>query len=82
MVKRVTHPIFVDGLIIFLIAVMTTADGKFSSEESYKYVGPYILYWIKTGCAILASGLVALNGFRNRLYGSQLPPAQQTKIQL
>jgi hypothetical protein len=63
---------WVDALIVFLVAMLTTMATAFTSEEAYKYVNPFVLFWTKICVGSFASGLVALQSFRNRIYAEHM----------
>jgi hypothetical protein len=73
-------PVHIDGVLYVAIAMFLAVQSYFTSEEAYKYVNPYIIFWIKGVCATLGAGAGALKMFRSRTYAdsadSQNPPLQ------
>lgn len=65
-------PVVIDGLIVFSVAMLTAISLAFTGEEAYKYVNPYLLYWLKLGIGSLASGLVALQSFRSKVFADHV----------
>lgn len=61
-------PTFIDGLLYVLIALFGASVASFTSEEAYKYINPYVLYWLtefsKWGLAVVT----ALKMFRSTSY--------------
>ena len=75
MLTKLSHPALVDGVIILLIASLTNLSMGLSSDDAYKYVNPYLLFYMKLSCGTLAAGLTAVNGFRNKqIYSRPEPP--------
>lgn len=80
-------PVFLDGLLYILIAAFGTMSTIFSGEEAYKYVNPFLLFWIKAVCGILLACVSALKMFRSRSYADhaddkaekagELPPRKE-----
>lgn len=61
-------PVVIDGFIVFLVAMLTGIALVFTSEEAYKYVNPYVLFWLKLSIGSTTSGLVALQSFRSKVF--------------
>ncbi len=59
---------YIDGLIVFLVAGLTSLSLGFTNDDAYKYVNPVLLYWLKLSIGSTASGLVALQSFRNNVF--------------
>lgn len=70
MVKRWLSipPVFFDGLLVFLIGVLTSLSLGMTNDDAYKYVNPFILFWSKVIIGALASGLVTLQSFRSKVF--------------
>ena len=71
-------PVHIDGALYVAIAVFLAVQSYFTSEEAYKYVNPYAIFWIKGICAVVGAGAGALKMFRSRTYSdhvdAQKPP--------
>lgn len=65
-------PVFIDGTLYTLVAMFVALQGIFSSEEAYKYVNAYALFWGKSVVSVLAAGLTALKMFRSTSYADHL----------
>lgn len=76
----IKHPAFFDGFLLFSIAVLTTWDGLMASDEAVKYVNPIVRFWLLFVVGGFASGLVAVNGYRNMRYGKSQPTDAQQKV--
>jgi len=52
------RPVHIDGILYISIAALVFLQGVFSGEEAYKYVNPWLLFWLKTivGCMAAAAG--------------------------
>lgn len=60
--------VWIDGTLVVLIAIFIMVQTIFSSEEAYKYLNPYLLFWIKATVGVLGAGAGALKGFRSVIY--------------
>lgn len=65
--KRV-KPVHIDGTLYVSMAVFLAIQSYFTSEEAYKYVNPYAIFWIKGVCAVVGAAAGALKMFRSRTY--------------
>ena len=65
-------PVFIDGLLYVLIAVFGTVQTLFTSEEAYKYVSPYVLFWMKAVIGVALAAVSALKMFRSTSYSDHL----------
>lgn len=65
-------PVVIDGLVVFLVASLTGISLSFTGEEAYKYVNPYVLFWLKLSIGSLTSGLVALQSFRSKVFAEHI----------
>lgn len=72
-------PVMIDGLLYTLVAMFVAAQGIFTSEEAYKYVNPYALFWGKSTLAIFGAGLAALKMFRSTSYADHIKDKQDEK---
>lgn len=61
-------PVVIDGALYVLIAMFGTVEGIATSEEIYKYVNPYAVFFLKTATLIALSAVTALKMFRSTSY--------------
>lgn len=71
-------PIQLDGTLYILIAVFGTVQTMFSSDEAYKYIPPYFLFWIKSFSGVALAGVGALKMFRSTSYSDHLKDKDKT----
>jgi len=57
-------PAQLDGFLLTTAAIFLFQQGMLSSEDSYKYLPPYVLYFCKFFIGSLAAGAMALKTFR------------------
>jgi len=57
-----------DGLLYFFAAIFTASQAAFGADEAYKYVNPYLLFWIRTVSGILGAGVLAVKMYRSGRY--------------
>lgn len=72
-------PVVLDGALYVMIATLGVMEATFSSEDSYKYVNIYVIFWLKH---ILGWGLAAVSAlamFRNKAYGEHVKAQQEKK---
>ena len=67
-------PVHVDGVLYVCIAMFLAVQSYFTSEEAYKYVNAYAIFWIKGVCAVLGAGAGALKKYRSRTYADSQKP--------
>lgn len=83
-------PVHVDGVLYVCIAVFVALQTWISSDDAFKYVNPYVIFYSKGVCAIMGAGAGALKMFRSTAYSDSLkdkqnavdnptPPAQPPK---
>lgn len=60
--------VFIDGLLYTLIAVFGATLAILTSEEVYKYLGPYTIFYLKSGTSIGLAGASAIKMFRSTAY--------------
>ena len=58
-------PAQLDGFLLTMCAIFLFQQGMLSSEESYKYHNPTLLYHLKFFVGSLAAGAMALKTFRS-----------------
>jgi len=61
-------PIFFDGFLVLWVSIGTAMQLTFTQEDAYKYVSPYVLYWIKAFVGAMVAGGSALQAFRSKSY--------------
>lgn len=61
-----------DGALYISIAVCGAVQTFFSSDEAYKYINPYILFYIKCSAGIILAAVGALKMFRSTTYADHL----------
>ncbi len=59
---------WIDGVLYSCIALFGFLQAYFSSEEAYKYLNPYVLFWIKAAVGGLGSVAGALKMFRSTTF--------------
>lgn len=72
-------PIQLDGTLYMLIAAFGSIQTFFSSDEAYKYVDPYVLFWIKALTGTLLAVVGALKMFRSTSYAEHMTDAKTGK---
>ncbi len=61
-------PVHVGAVLYVSIAVFLAAEAFFGRDEAYKYVSPYVLFWLKGFCVIGGAGAGALKMYMSRDY--------------
>lgn len=61
-------PTFIDGLLYVMIAVFGAGVVSFTSEEAYKYINPFVLYWLTETSKWGLAAVTALKMFRSTSY--------------
>ena len=75
-------PVQVDGTLYICIACFVFIQSYFTSDESYKYVSPYFLFWMKFVVGLLGTIAGALKMFRSTSYAESLRgPNAESRIQ-
>jgi hypothetical protein len=59
---------WIDGVLYSCIALFGFLQAYFTSEESYKYVNPYVLFWIKGAVGSAGAVAGALKMFRSTTF--------------
>lgn len=62
-------PVWIDGSLYVMMALTSFLGVTLSSDESYKYINPVFLYWLKMVIGGLDAMLLALKLFRSTTYG-------------
>jgi hypothetical protein len=65
-------PAQLDGALYIMIAVCGAVQTFFSSDEAYKYINAYLLFYIKCSAGIVLAGVGALKMFRSTTYSDHL----------
>jgi hypothetical protein len=66
------RPVHVDGTLYVCIAVFLAIQSYFCSEDAYKYVNAYAIFWVKGICAVIGAGAGALKMFRSTSYSDSV----------
>lgn len=61
-------PVVIDGFLYVVIAVCGTITAIMTSDEIYKYVNPYVVFYGKAVNEILTAGATALKMYRSTSY--------------
>lgn len=72
-----TKPVVIDGWLYVTIAVSGAVGTFLGSDECYKYVDAYIIFYTKCGSGLLLQAANALKMFRSTGYAQHLE-AQRT----
>lgn len=64
--------VFTDGILYGFIAMFVFMQGFLSGEESYKYVNPHFLFWLKFSIGSIAAFLGAIKMFRSNSFSEYL----------
>ncbi len=62
------RPVTLDGILITAASVFAFLQVCFGSDESYKYVNPYVLYWLKIISGAITVGCTSLKAYRSTAY--------------
>lgn len=60
--KKSQQTMWIDGALYASAALFVFSQGYFTSDEAYKYINPFVLFWIKYiigGCSAVCVGLKA-----------------------
>lgn len=69
---KLPKPVVIDGTLYVCIATFVYIQSFFTSDESYKYVSPYFLFWMKFAVGLLGTIAGALKMFRSTSYSDSL----------
>jgi hypothetical protein len=65
-------PVFLDGSLYFVIALVSACLAILGSEEAVKFVNPILLFWLKFTLGGINAGFLALKMFRSTAYSEHL----------
>lgn len=76
-------PVVIDGILYVLIAVFGSFIACITSDEAYKYINPYFIFYSKTVAEMGLAGASALKMFRSTSYSDHLDDkkAAQDKLE-
>lgn len=63
-----TKPVVIDGFLYVVIAVCGTITAIMTSDEVYKYMNPYVVFYVKGVNEILCAASTALKMYRSTSY--------------
>lgn len=61
-------PVVLDGFLFVLIAICTYDEALLRSDDVYKYLNAYVVFYAKVIVGSLGAGALALKMFRSREY--------------
>lgn len=61
-------PVVIDGFLYVVIAVCGFAEATLTSDDVYKYMNPFLVFYTKWMVGMLGAGATALKMFRNTSY--------------
>ena len=64
--------VIIDGVLYVCIALFNFLETYFSSDESYKYISPWVLFWLKAIIGGLGAVAGALKMYRSTSYSDHL----------
>lgn len=73
-------PAQLDGALYVAIAVFGAVQTFFSSDEAFKYINPYILFYIKCFAGIFLAATGALKMFRSTTYSDHLKDKKKEEV--
>lgn len=68
---------FIDGVLAVGIAFLTAISLGLASEESYKYIDPYVRFWTVLIVGAFVQGLHALSKYRDNTFQRHLDKAEK-----
>lgn len=69
---KLPSPVIIDGVLYVCIVTFAFIQSYFTSDEAYKYINPYVLFWVKFGTGLLGVIAGALKMFRSTSYSDHL----------
>jgi hypothetical protein len=61
-------PVVIDGFLYVVIAMAASVEVNLTSDDCYKYMNPYVIWYAKMLVAVFAAGVTALKMFRSTSY--------------
>lgn len=65
-------PVVIDGILYVLIALFGGMEATFTSDEAFKYLNVYFIYYSKTVVIWLLEVVTAVKMFRSTSYGDHV----------
>lgn len=65
-------PVVIDGILYVLIAMGGSFEAVLTSDDVYKYILPWIVFYLKLITAVFIAGVTALKMFRSTSYGDHI----------
>lgn len=65
-------PVVIDGLLYVIIAVCGTIAAIMTSDDIYKYMNPYCVFYIKGLNEVFCAAATALKMYRSTSYGEHI----------
>ena len=65
---RMISPANIDLTLYIMCAVFGAQQALLSGDDAYKYINPYVLYWMKFAVTSLAAGALAAKMYRSTGY--------------
>jgi hypothetical protein len=65
-------PVFVDGLLYVLIAIVGATSAVLTSDDAAKYISPTLLFWLKSFFQLFGAGLLAMKMFRSTSFAEHV----------
>jgi hypothetical protein len=66
----------VNGALYLLIGIFGASQAAFGSDEAYKYVNPYVLFWTRTLSGIALAGVSAAKMYLSGQTFNEVAPPQ------
>lgn len=60
--------VFTDGFLLVTSSFCAAILTYMATEEAYKYVNPFLLFWLKVALGSTSSSISALVAFRSKVY--------------
>ncbi len=61
-------PVIIDGFLYVVIAMSGSLEVALTSDDAYKYLNPYFIYFAKNINAVILAGITALKMYRSTSY--------------
>lgn len=63
-----SKPVHVDGALYMMIGVFGVVQAMLSQDDVYKYLNPYVVFYLKAGTGIGLAAVSALKMFRSNTF--------------